>query len=159
MSTQLIVGMGIIVMGTIASSSQTKLNYQDEILKLRQEKKEEMELQRMASESQKQPTKHYGKGRIFYTNKKKRSRENYIRNIVESIFRSPFPSIRPEWLINPKTGRRLELDLYNKSLRLSFECDGIQHSQYLPYFHKTYQRYQDMKERDILKSILCKNEV
>ena len=43
MSTQLIVGMGIIVMGTIASSSQTKLNYQDEILKLRQEKKEEME--------------------------------------------------------------------------------------------------------------------
>ena len=107
-------------------------------------------------DSQKQPTKHYGKGRIFYTNKKKRSRENYIRNIVESIFRSPFPSIRPEWLINPKTGRRLELDLYNKSLRLSFECDGIQHSQYLPYFHKTYQRYQDMKERDILKSVLCK---
>ena len=107
-------------------------------------------------ESQKQPTKHYGKGRIFYTNKKKRSRENYIRNIVESIFRSPFPSIRPEWLINPKTGRRLELDLYNKSLRLSFECDGIQHSQYLPYFHKTYSRFQDMKDRDLMKSILCK---
>ena len=159
MSINLLVGTAVIVLGTYLSTSQTGLSYKDEIIKLRREKQEGLKLLREANEEQsdsKVNSKIYGKGRVYFTNKKKQTRENYVRNIVESIFRQPFPSKKPIWLVNPNTGRRLELDCYNEAMRLSFECDGIQHSQYLPHFHKCYQRYLDMKDRDILKNILVK---
>ena len=160
MSINLLLGVGVIAMGTLLSTSQTGLNYQDEILKLRKEKQEGMELARGSLGDrlgEKEPQrKVFGKGKMYYTNKRQHTREAYVRNILESIFRTPFKSIRPEWLINPHTGRRLEIDCYSASLRLCVEVDGRQHSQFLPHFHKTYQRFQNMKERDVMKSMMIR---
>ena len=155
MSINLLIGAGIITLGTVLSTSQTGLNYRDSILKLRKEKLDGMELQQLTREKEPQK-KIYGKGKMYYTNKRQHTREAYIRNILESIFRTPFKSIRPEWLLNPHTGRRLEIDCYSQSLRLCVEVDGIQHSQFLPHFHKTYQRFQDMRERDLMKAVMIR---
>ena len=54
MSVQLLIGAGIITLGTFLSTSQTGLNYKDEILKLRKEKQEGMELQQLAREKEPQ---------------------------------------------------------------------------------------------------------
>src|SRR5208337_1692102 len=43
--------------------------------------------------------------------------ENRCRQIFEKIFRKRFPKLRPEWLINPATGRRLELDGFCTSIK------------------------------------------
>ena len=155
MSLNLLIGVGVISLGTFLSTSQTGLNYKDEILKLRQEKKEGMELQQLAQEKEPQK-KVFGKGKMYYTNKRQNTREGYVRSILESIFRTPFKSVRPEWLLNPHTGRRLEIDCFCQSLRLCVEVDGRQHSQFLPHFHKTYQKFQDMRERDIMKAVMIR---
>ena len=37
-------------------------------------------------------------------------------------------NVRPEWLRNPRTGYRLELDIFYPSLNLAFEYNGWQHN-------------------------------
>ena len=56
--------------------------------------------------------------------------------IFEKIFNSKFPSVRPNFLKNPVTGQNLELDGYCTRLKLAFEYDGKQHSEYNSHFHK-----------------------
>lgn len=63
-------------------------------------------------------------------------RENITRYILETIFNKPFESIRPEWLVNPSTGNRLEIDCYNEELNLGVEISGSQHYREEDYFHK-----------------------
>lgn len=84
--------------------------------------------------------------------------EEKCREIVEKIYNRPFKKSRPDFLKNPKTGRNLELDMYNESLKLAVEYNGIQHRVYAPYFHKSLDDFLCQVERDKLKSQRC-NEV
>lgn len=96
---------------------------------------------------------------LNYTNTPKDKRgkrtESICRNIIEKIYRRPFPSIRPNFLKNPKTGRNLELDMYNEELMLAIEYNGQQHQHYSPYFHKSYEDFLDQLERDQFKKEKC----
>ena len=107
MNLQIIAGLGVICLGTYLSTNQQGVCYQDEIVRLRKEKQDDLRVVggREEGEVKHNEGKHkiYGKGRLFYTNAKRKTRENYVRSIVESIFRTPFPSVRPDWLVNPKT--------------------------------------------------------
>lgn len=85
-----------------------------------------------------------------------KSQEYRIRKIMENFFGVPFEKCRPSFLKNKKTGRNLELDLYNKDLSIGVEIQGQQHIEYLPHFHKSYQEFEDQKYRDHLKYCLCK---
>ncbi len=81
--------------------------------------------------------------------------EYICRKIFETIFKVEFPTKRPGFLKNPKTGRNLELDGYSKELNLAFEYDGEQH--YFPV--KRFggeDRFQYQQQRDRLKDKLCK---
>ena len=84
------------------------------------------------------------------------SREEKVRRICEQIFCPlKFPSIRPEWLINHFTGKRMEIDLYNHSLNLAIECQGQQHYKWIKHF-QTYKEWLAMKERDLLKAAILR---
>jgi hypothetical protein len=83
-------------------------------------------------------------------------REKRCRSIVEALYNKSFPSIRPDFLKNPKTGKNLELDMYNAELKIAFEVDGPQHADYHPYFHKTREDFVRQIERDTLKDRLCR---
>jgi hypothetical protein len=63
--------------------------------------------------------------------------------------------VRPEWLINYKTRKRLEIDLYNYNLNLAIECQGLQHSTWIKHF-QTFKEWELMKERDILKAAILR---
>ena len=67
-----------------------------------------------------------------------------------------FWKCRPPFLVNPKTKRCLELDLYNGELRLAIEFNGIQHYKYTKRFHRSRKDFEKQQERDIIKRKLCK---
>lgn len=66
-------------------------------------------------------------------------------------------NIRPEWLINPPTGKRMELDRYYPRLELAFEYNGEQH--YRPSFSKKNVRKEQKKVRAQQKRDEHKREI
>jgi hypothetical protein len=80
------------------------------------------------------------------------------RTFLESYFKKSFPKSRPDFMVNPVTGSRynLELDCYNPELRLAVEYNGQQHYNYIPFFHKNKEAFYNQKYRDELKRIRCK---
>ena len=55
--------------------------------------------------------------------------------------------------IYPVTGGNfnLELDCFNKELRIGLEYNGVQHYKYVPYFHKNKEAFLNQKYRDDMK--------
>ena len=87
-----------------------------------------------------------------------RSKELLCKSILERVTQMPFRKTRAiPWLVNPHTKRRLELDLYNASLNVGLEFDGVQHFKYIQGVHKSIDVFQKMQERDTLKTNLCKS--
>ena len=63
--------------------------------------------------------------------------EFICRITLETIFDEKFPNKRYRFLINPETGKALELDGYNEYLKLAFEFQGDQHVNFPNRYHKT----------------------
>jgi len=83
-------------------------------------------------------------------------REEICRKIFEEHFDDYFPTVRPRFLKNPKTGRPLELDGYNSRLNIAFEHQGHQHYKFPNRFHKTEKEHLDQLERDVFKLNRCR---
>ena len=84
--------------------------------------------------------------------------EKRCREYFENKFGKPFIKCRPEWLINPSTKRKLELDGYNEKLKLAFEYNGNQHYEYIEYFHNNnVDNFLDQIQRDVDKRLICAN--
>lgn len=85
--------------------------------------------------------------------------------ICEQTMKKLFPGntwnkVRPDWCTNPKTGCRLELDVYCQELHIAIEYNGQQHYEKNNYFHKSEKEFEDQIYRDIIKKKLCQeNEV
>jgi hypothetical protein len=90
--------------------------------------------------------------------------EEISRSIFEAIFEDDFPKVKPVWLINPKTKKRLELDGFCPSIKtplgkgVAFEYNGSQHEHFNPKFHKTYQDFLNQKMRDNIKVQICREK-
>ena len=82
--------------------------------------------------------------------------ETRCRIILENLFKSPFISIRPDFLKYPKTGKNLELDMYNEDLKLALEYDGVHHRKFTEFFHKTEQDFFNQQDRDQFKEERCR---
>lgn len=76
------------------------------------------------------------------------------RRVLEKIFDEPFPKIRPDFLKNPVTGARLEIDCYNHRLKLGVEYSGRQHAQHVSNIHSK-EAFLNQKYRDELKARMC----
>ena len=162
--TQLLLATALVVVANYLNTAYepSTLNYHDKILEMRREVRETAKQE--AEEDTKQEFSQYrkggqGQGRNMFLDRRATTREKYVRRLLENMFRHKFPSVKPAWLLNPKTGRRMEIDCYCKEMRLGVEIDGEQHHKYIPYFHKKgYREFQDMKERDMVKSALMKKQ-
>lgn len=84
--------------------------------------------------------------------------EVQCRDFLENYFRKTFPKARPDFMVNPVTGSRynLELDCYNSELNLAVEYNGEQHYNYIPFFHRNKEAFYNQKYRDELKRLRCK---
>lgn len=84
--------------------------------------------------------------------------EAYMREYLSLIVdtRGSEDGARPEFLVNPYTGERLELDRYYPVHKVAFEFNGRQHYQ----ASKKYSRKQveAQKRRDAVKRRICKEQ-
>ena len=81
--------------------------------------------------------------------------EERCREIMQTWFGRPFVSVRPDFL-RWRTGRNLELDLYNDELRLAVEYDGAMHRTFQPAFHRTFADFRYQQEKDKWKTERCR---
>ena len=81
--------------------------------------------------------------------------EALCRNILEKSFGKPFPSARPDFLLNPETNKNLELDCFNEELGLALEYNGAQHYDFPNKFHKTLAEHEAQRRRDHMKKEVC----
>jgi hypothetical protein len=90
---------------------------------------------------------------------KESSGEKECRRVLQKIFKKPFHNSRPDFLRNPVTGGRfnLELDCYDDILKLAVEYDGQQHYKYIPYFHKNKAVFRNQQYRDYMKKTMCRD--
>lgn len=84
--------------------------------------------------------------------------EAECRRVLQYLFKKPFHKARPDFLRNPVTGGNfnLELDCFDPQLRIAVEYNGVQHYQYVPYFHKNKEAFLNQKYRDDMKRRICK---
>lgn len=82
------------------------------------------------------------------------------RRVLNKIFNRPFHKDRPNFLNNPVTGGKynLELDCVDHELKIACEYNGAQHYKYIPYFHKNKQHFETQMYRDDMKRRICKDE-
>lgn len=82
--------------------------------------------------------------------------EKMTRQLFEEIFNGySFDKSRPDWLINPETNCKLELDGYNKQLKLAFEYQGQQHYDAIKLWGGK-KNLESIQRRDKIKRKLCK---
>jgi hypothetical protein len=81
--------------------------------------------------------------------------EAILRSCLENIFNDTFPNVRLDSIVNPSTGRKLEIDCYNEKLKIGAEYHGINHYKFVPFFHKTEEAFLASKQRDEFKKIKC----
>jgi hypothetical protein len=82
--------------------------------------------------------------------------ERLVRIILEQVFRTALPRVRPDWLRNPRTGARLELDGYCPTRRLAFEYQGAQHDRVVAYT-RTRRELSSLQRRDAVKLRICRS--
>lgn len=92
---------------------------------------------------------------VQYTGGGSSKGEKACQQALEEIFGVPFRKIRPKWLRNPETGRNLELDCYNDSLKIGLEYNSAYHYKYPNAFNKTVDDFIKTVQRDKLKLDLC----
>jgi hypothetical protein len=84
-----------------------------------------------------------------------------LQSEVSTILSTHLPDIdvkenyRPEWLIT-REGNRLELDFYIETLDLAIEVQGLQHYEYVPFFHGDVSGFEKRKTFDNFKREVCR---
>ena len=81
--------------------------------------------------------------------------ERLSRSFFEEIFQKEFPKERPSWLVNSR-GNKMELDGYNKDLKLAFEAQGEQHYRAVTHFNQILDDLEQRIRDDLRKVELCK---
>jgi hypothetical protein len=84
------------------------------------------------------------------------SSEKFIIGTMEKITERKFPKSRPKFLTYNK-GKALELDGYCPELKMAIEVQGLQHFNYIPYFHrKGIVDFYEQQKRDSFKVEKCR---
>jgi hypothetical protein len=81
--------------------------------------------------------------------------EKICCDTMERIYGIPFVSVRPDWLKNPETGCKLELDCYNEEFKLAVEYNGEQHYNWPNFTNQSSEEFFNQIRRDKFKMKMC----
>ena len=94
----------------------------------------------------KQPKKHL----IKWTAKSRSKRQRAVKCFLQQFWKDHI--VFEEF---PIAGTRLSLDFYNANKRIAIEVQGRQHTEYVPFFHRTKTNYLSQLRRDQQKLDFC----
>lgn len=94
-----------------------------------------------------------------YTAQRYHSTEIQLTKILERIFHecNVHTSYRPIWAKSPK-GVLYEFDIFIQEFNLLIEYNGRQHYEYVPFFHKEYNKFEEQQRNDKIKTKMAKDE-
>jgi len=81
--------------------------------------------------------------------------EKICRDCIQNIFGVEFKNMRLSEIKNPNTNKNLEIDCFNKELKIGIEYHGQSHYKFIPFFHKTIEEFQKSQSRDYYKQEMC----
>lgn len=84
--------------------------------------------------------------------------EEITRQILEKLFDKKFPKFRADWLRNPITNYKMEIDGCNMELKIAFEYQGNQHFTIDGHYIKSKKNLNKRMSMDEIKSDLIKKE-
>lgn len=84
-----------------------------------------------------------------------RGEQSALSALQELFPGKEFVKVRPQWLLNDRTGRPMEIDLFCSELRLGVEHSGLSHYVFPSSLHKTRDEFDATVYRDLLKRKLC----
>jgi hypothetical protein len=95
---------------------------------------------------------------IMETREFKSKPEKQLFEVVSTLYPNDIilTNVSPFWLkvsVDPKD--KLELDIYIPTQRLSFEYDGREHYEFIPFFHGNESGFICQQERDRRKDRIC----
>lgn len=82
--------------------------------------------------------------------------EQLVREIVARRYGVGSYNVRPKSLINPRTGRALELDIFYKKEKIAFEFQGSQHSNHYQSYKDEIKKHWCRKKKITLKVVWAK---
>lgn len=86
----------------------------------------------------------------------RRNLEYIMCDVARELFPGyEFENTRPDWLRNPETGHKMELDCYCEELKINFEGHGIQHLVYPNPISKSKEEFESQVRRDLYKKEIC----
>lgn len=85
----------------------------------------------------------------------KYKREKQVCKILQELYGVTFETVRPDWLINPETGEKLEIDCYNDKLRLGCEVNGPHHYHFPSWTGQSYEEFLNVIRKDKFKVDRC----
>lgn len=97
----------------------------------------------------------------YAKNRKPSLGEKFTCEALERIYGVPFKSVWPQWLVNPETGNRMEIDCYNDDLMIGGEYNGEQHYKFPNGYHDpekdpdALEKFNAQVRRDSYKRQLC----
>lgn len=94
----------------------------------------------------KQPKKHL----IKWKEKSRSKRQRLVKLFLQEYWKDHI--VFEEF---PVAGTRLTLDFYNANKRIAIEVQGRQHTEYVPFFHRTKTNYLSQLRRDQQKLDFC----
>ena len=83
--------------------------------------------------------------------------EEEVRDVFQRLTRKKFPCVYPDWAVNRKKHKQLEIDGYNKELGIAFEVQGPQHTIFSPKYDEDYEDYFNRIENDAAKIKFAKD--
>jgi hypothetical protein len=94
--------------------------------------------------------KHPKKHLIKWTAKSRSKRQRAVKLFLRQFWKEHI--VFEEF---PIAGTRLSLDFYNANKRIAIEVQGRQHTEYVPFFHRTKTNYLSQLRRDQQKLDFC----
>lgn len=87
-------------------------------------------------------------------------REKVIRELLKEKWPNEevLYNYRPDWLVNPKTGYNLELDIYYPNLKLAVEVQGLHHQLIEQEFKDGIKDKECFKRGIMLEKVLMKEK-
>jgi hypothetical protein len=82
--------------------------------------------------------------------------EKICNDIMKELYKNEmFENIQRDTVLNNKIISLLKLNIYSDNLKIAIEYNGLEHYEFIHWFHKNEKDFNKQKKKDLSKKKLC----